>query len=287
MFNNIFTINLLYYYVDLFFYYKTSLVNFYKLLFINNKFKLNDVELYINISKKYNIKYYFDNYEIDKINNKLIYDIYKFYKINFIDNEDIRIKIDFNYNNNNYILYYPFHKQIFKNYLENDYYIPYPPYNEDIMSNYRKSIVRPFYRISTNKSIIYSLFMIDSKNLNFVELNNINNFNNDDYHKVLINTKLFKYFSKIQTPFNDFGLLYHCPVKLKWILVENKINIYNFKNVLIKFLNIYFDENSFELQDHFIKLEDIDDYIISDRMFSELLIKNEEIMSKNNKLIIS
>jgi len=281
MFKNIFTINFLYYYIDLLFNVKIKIYDFFQYLFINNNFILNDVELYTTVSKKYNIKFYFDNYEINKIDAKLIYDIYKFYRINFEDNEDIRLKINFTYNNNNHILYYPLHKQIFKDFAEDKYYIPYPPYNETIISNYRKNIVNPIYYTSTKKSILYSLFMIDSKNLHKVELSKQNDKINN-YYTTLLNDKLLKYFNKIKTPFNDFGLLYNCPVKVKWILVENSIKIKSFKKLFIKFLNMYFDDENFELKDHFINLTNIEDFVISERMKSELLIKNNEIINKNN-----
>ena len=83
----------------------------------------------------------------------------------------------------------------------------------------------------------------------------------------------------IQTPFNDFGILYNLPVKLIWILKEN--NIKNFKNINILFSNMYFDENSIELKNHFINLsnKELNNIIISNRIEDVLNIYN-----KNNKL---
>jgi hypothetical protein len=110
-----------------------------------------------------------------------------------------------------------------------------------------------------------------------------NNIYNDSFYQELINDKLLKYFNKIKTPFNDFGLSYNCPVKVKWIFIENKINIENFNNLFIKFLNIYLDDNDFELKEHIINITNIEDFIISERMKSELLIKNQEILNELNK----
>ena len=95
---------------------------------------------------------------------------------------------------------------------------------------------------------------MESKDILNVLLNNVDN------------NHLLEYFDMIQTPFNDFGILYKNPIKLSWVLEENKID--NFESLEIHFLNVYLNEENMDLMKHFIKLnnEDLDEIIISKRM---------------------
>ena len=104
---------------------------------------------------------------------------------------------------------------------------------------------------------------MESKNILCVLLNGIENDN------------LLQYFDMIQTPFHDFGILYKNPVKLLWVLHENNIDLKNFDDLTINFLNVYFDEEKMDLVEHFIKLNrnDLKKNIISERM--ELILLKE------------
>ena len=275
MFRNIFTINWLYSIIDYFFFIKLKIINIYAHYFIDNDFKLNNATLYTDLTNNYDVSYYFKKHNINKIDVTLIKNIYNNINLNYLDSEeDARLKLDFRYINTNYILYYSLKKQIFKDINESGYFIPYPPYNDEIISNYRKSIIYPNYNFPTKHSILYPLFMIDSKDISNVELTKDEDNNNNN------NNKLLEYFNKIKTPFNDFGLLYHCPVKVKWILRENNISENNFKNLYIKFFNMYFDENILDLKEHYIDIKNINDVIISNRMYSEIVKKNNEILKE-------
>jgi hypothetical protein len=330
MFRNIFTLNWLYSIIDYLFFIKLKIRNFYINYFIDNEFVLDTAILYTDSYNYHYVTYYFNYYnninkknKIDKIDNNLIKKIYDILEIKYIENEDARLKLEFRYKNIKYILYYPIKKQIFNNTNnsldEKNYFIPYPPYNDEIINNYRKSIINPHYNISTKNSILYSLFMIDSKDICNVELtdsfvssnyngsnklteNNLrkskivfldNNLfelldsflnlyknNKEIINKEIINKKLLEYINKIKTPFNDFGLLYHCPVKVKWILEENCISENDFKNLYIKFFNMYFDDSILDLKEHYINIKNLNDFIISDRMYSELKIKNDQIVKE-------
>ena len=153
MFRNIFTINWFYSIIDYIFFIKLKIQNIYSHYFIENEFKLNSAVLYTDLQNYKNVTYYFNYYNkinnITKIDNSLIKNLYNNLNIQYIENEDSRLKIDFNYKNKNYILYYPIKKQFFFNFNENEYFIPYPPYNNEIINNYRKSIISPNYNIST------------------------------------------------------------------------------------------------------------------------------------------
>lgn len=214
-------------------------------------FQLQNAELYINLNDKYNVLDYIKNNNIDKIDDDLITEIIEYYNIKYIiNNEDIRLKIYFKYKLHEYILYY--------SYKNNKLYIPYPPYNEEILDNYRKDVIKPYHIEGDTKNILYSLFNMESKDIDSISLD-CDLFNYDH---------LIEYIKMIHGPFNDFGLLYNCPIKLKWILSENNIDIDRFKSLTIKFLNMYFDEDKMDLFEHKIELtkEKIDEIVISDRM---------------------
>jgi len=212
-----------------------------------NIFILNNVLLYKNLTDNHDVTAFFkNNSNTSVINKDLIKDIYKTQNIEFEDNNDIRLKIFFTYNNIDYIIYFPFNI---------DTHIPYPPFNETIMNNYRNNIVNPTY-VDKKNTNLYSLFTIESKDMLYIKIN-------DE-----IRNDLMKYFMMIKTPFNDFGILYNAHVKLLWVLYENKIDVDTFESFHLKFLNMYFDENEMDLKEHIIDLtkNDIDKNIISKRM---------------------
>ena len=43
---------------------------------------------------------------------------------------------------------------------------------------------------------------------------------------------------------------------------------------------MYFDENILDLKEHYIDIKNINDFIISDRMYSEIMKKNNEILEE-------
>jgi hypothetical protein len=226
---------------------------------IDNKFKLFKCDLYTDLTTKYDVTQVFLYNIVDKIDKQLIEKIYSDNNLILSNNEHIRLKITFSYNNEKYILYYPYIinknlRKILSTNYDNYYYIPYPPYNETIIENYRKNIVVPTYLDLSKKIGLYNLFGIETKNIEDVMINNISN------------KKLYDYMQMTRTPFNDFGILYDTPIKLSWILVENNIDIISFNNFYLKYLLPVLDEDKMELVEHSIKLENINDIIISKRM---------------------
>lgn len=218
-------------------------------------FKLKKVLLYCDLRENYDVTSYFNNNKINEINNNLIYSIYHKYFIDFQNDENLRLKIYFTYKKIDYIIYYSH---------SNHCSIPYPPYSDIILNDLRNDIVLPYYpKKLSKKKYFYSLFLMDSKNILCVSLNGIEN---DD---------LLQYFDMIQTPFHDFGILYKNPVKLLWVLHENNIDLKNFDDLTINFLNVYFDEEKMDLVEHFIKLNrnDLKKHIISEHM--ELILLKE------------
>ena len=262
------------------YYYMDNIIDIYLII----KFKINNIFpknksfifkkilLYTNLKENYDVTNYFYNEKnIREINKLLIVNIYSLLNIPFHnDNDDIRLKIYFIYNDIDYIIYFPYNNfNVYENNIDN-YYIPYPPYSELIINNLRNDIIHPSYTIQLKKKYLYSLFNIDSKDILSIEINN-NNCND-----------LIKYFEMIKTPFNDYGILYNVPIKLIWCLVENNIDISTFYKFYLKFESVYINEETLELNEHTIEMtnNDLNEYIISDRMKEILIIKKKEDSKK-------
>jgi len=243
--------------------YTTIKYKLYSLYRKKKTFNITKVLLYTNLEDNYDVTRLFHRNIIKtyKIDIELILNFYSSLNILFKYNDNIRLKIYFNYNNIDYIIYYRYIPYL------NNYYVPYPPYSEEIINNYRHDIINPFYQTITKKKYFYSLFNMESKDIEKIEINN--EMKND----------LLKYFAMIKTPFNDYGILYNVPVKLLWLLVENNIDIDNFHKFYLKFQNMYINEN-FELNQHFIEMnkEDVNEFIISDRMKKIMEIKNKDMI---------
>ena len=258
-----------YYLLDKLIMYKINIENYINNIYKKPDFQIKEIWLYTDLKQKYNVINYFKYNNVVKINTQIIADIYKYINIKFLFNNDIRLKIEFYYKNKEYILYYSLYKLIYDTNSENSkFYIPFPPYNEHILNNYRRNIiVPPTYEYYTQNKI-YSLFNIESKNIEYIKINN----------KIIKDKSICNYFNKIQTPFNDFGIAYLCPIKLIWALAENNIDLNTFENFELKFLNMYFDEEKYALLDHYIKLNknNINNLIISERMLNVLKLKEYE-----------
>jgi hypothetical protein len=228
----------------------------YKKYFFKKKddFILQKVLLYSNLKDNIDVTKYFKTNVYNKISRSTIKELYDHKNIPLEYNPDIRLKIFFSYKNNNYIIYFPYSKNINKDFEE--YYIPYPPYSEKIIADYRNDIILPYHTEFVKKKILYSLFSIESKNIGSIKINNLDDNN------------LVNYFEMVKTPFNDYGILYNVPIKLIWALYENNIDLENINTFELTFLNPYFDQDSMDLKVHNIQLfgSQLNDLIISDHM---------------------
>ena len=243
--------------------------------FKKDNFILQKVLLYSNLKDNIDVTKYFKTNVSNKINRNTIKELYEYKNIPLEYNSDIRLKIFFLYKNINYIIYFPYSKNINKE--SEEYYIHYPPYSEKIIADYRNDIIPPFHTDIIKKKFLYSLFSIESKNIDTIMINNIDNID------------LILYFESVKTPFNDFGILYNVPIKLIWALYENNIDLENINTFELIFLNPYFDEDTCELKVHNIKLlgDQLNELIITDHMKDILRKKNEYVENnKNNDYII-
>jgi hypothetical protein len=233
------------------------------------EFHLNKVELYINLGSKIDITLYFECNHIDNINKELIERIYKNKCIHFEENDDIRLKIYYEYHNEKYIIYYPY-KELNKKTIDINYYIPYPPFDNKIIENYRHDIIYPFYNENIKKKLFYSFFHAECKDILIVKINGEEN------------NELKSYFDQIKSPFGDYGLLYNVSVKLRWILIENNIDINNFKEFYFKFLNSYLCEEEMDLKDHELIMtnNNLDNFFITERM-TKILDEKYRLIQKN------
>jgi len=211
-----------------------------------NDFTLIRVDLYYALNSYDDVTQIFSNLIKDKIDKSIIENIYKAKKYSILDNSDIRLKIYFRYKSNPYILYFSYSQYN---------YIPYPFYSEQILNDYREDYILPLYNKRCTNNILYTLFSMESKDIQNIIINDVN------YSK---DSTLYKYVNMIQTPFNDFGILYKCPVKLIWLLCENNIDIDKFKNFELQYLNMYFDEDCFDVFEHKISINTEDSYNIED-----------------------
>ena len=231
-------------------------IKLYNKYFLKKKddFILQKVLLYTNLKDNIDVTKYFKTNVSNKITRSTIKELYEYKNIPLEYNSDIRLKIFFLYKNIDYIIYFPYSKNINKE--SEEYYINYPPYSEKIIADYRNDIILPYHTKIIKKKFLYSLFSIESKNIDTIMINNIDNID------------LILYFESVKTPFNDFGILYNVPIKLIWALYENNIDLENIDTFELIFLNPYFDEDNMELKVHNIKLlgDQLNELIITNHM---------------------
>lgn len=227
---------------------KNNLENYINIC-LNNYYNLNKVYLISNdinydLSKSYfkiDVKEYFDNKLINKINTNLIDNIIEFFDLRDIIGVDKNTRLLFEYNFKNKDFKYIYSYYIADNEIKN-YSIDYPLYNDKSINKYKE-----------NKKIFdYINFLkMNCKDIEYVKINNIE----------IDKTEIEKY----QGPFYDFGDLNNSNIKLEWFLkdIQFKEKIKCFE---LKYSNPYLDETNFELKDHIIYLQNSDQIIKSELM---------------------
>ncbi len=190
----------------------------------------------------------------DKVINYMNY-VNKSYNLIEKDGNISYIKIVYKYDENSYIFLYT------KEMAQKNVIVPLPLYDEDIINNFKNDIISPYYYKHNKEASLYSLFHIDCKKIKSVKYNG-----NED--KILLNI-----INEYKGLLNDFGLMYKCNLKAKDILNEYQIKY--LESLEIEFEAPYFDEITFDIIPHIIRVNHKDDYIISDRIKS-ILNKREK-----------
>jgi hypothetical protein len=131
------------------------------------------------------------------------------------------------------------------------------------MEDFKKDIVMPYYPHHDSKPIIYPFFMMDCKDIENVIL-----------YKQDITHFMLRIVQKVQSPMCDFGLLYDCPVRLKWIFVENGLELY--KEFKVKYMGYYLNEDTMTLEDLEMVVHDI--FIIKE--MQSVIEKKSKIVDK-------
>lgn len=220
----------------------------YKIGYYKNKhfeYQLLNAYLYTNLSKRINITSFFNNnYDIDKIDKKLFTYIYEYFNIEYENNNHIRIRFDFMFCNKEYILYVPYNSK-------NN--IPYPPYTNEIIEKYKNNIVIPIHHTYNTTYPLYTFL-----SMNFREIDECKIHYSDG---IIINIK--DYIKKINTPFNDMGVLYGCNIPILWVCIDNNININYFKKIYLKYTNYYFNEEKMDLEENIFESSDLNTMFIS------------------------
>lgn len=231
-----------------------------QLFITNDRFRLKTAYLYYDVNKYLDVTYFFlkdkENIKemIDKGKiDKSIFDYLCSSKNRFvIDPQEMRIKFEYEYDNNSFITYYSYDNGI-RSEKDTDNFdqLDYPLITKDKMDNFRDKDIIERYFDEKYKDIDNSFYIACKTKINTIQ-------------KVLINgdedERLLGIFNKIKGYFNDYGLLENNCIKSSWIYDEYEID----KDAIIEVhQGLYLDETTFELRSDVIRMEYNNKHIIS------------------------
>ena len=249
--------------------YQYLYITYYEPYFIEKGFKIQNIMVCDNYcNNNTNIGNKINSERLNpEIYKSLIYSTFNFNQsvglVNHFDlnNDNVYLKIYYTYDNKDYMFVYN------NEMARNNVVVPIPFYDEHIIDDFKKDSIKPYYEKHNKDASLYSLFHIDCKNIKSVKYNGIEDPNDID------NKEILKVVNQYKGYLNDFGLIYKCALKVKHILSGSLLD--NFKSLEIEFEAPYFDEITYDIIPHIIKLTSKEDYIISD------YIKN--ILEKRNR----
>ena len=236
-------------------YIKLNVVKYYNKYLVNKNFELTKVKLIYNKNDsgennnnnnnlvKIDVSNYFKQNKISILHNQVITNIINTYQIkDVIYNNDIRLLLEYKFNNNNYKLFFGYMeinktKSNYNNLNRNELIIPF--YSKEYMELYNQ-----------DKNLLEKInyFKMNCKDIECLKIND-HGYDN-------------KYIEEYLGPLYDFGFIYKTPIKIKWILDE--LLIEQFQNFEFKYMASYFDEeDEIDLVDNYIKSNDENDLLIS------------------------
>ncbi len=234
----------------------------------DHSFQLERVELYYNLYDSVDVTK--DCRNISYIDKELIGRLYEKKRREKIENggEDIRLKIYYKYDLQEYILYVPYERKIqieTKDGIKTDMRIDFPICTKQKLDDFRKDIITPYYPGKENDKdyYFYSLYNMDCKYLKGIYVNG---------ERV---EDGMEYFEKIKTPYYDYGVTQHLPVKISWILKDIGVEMSEFKKIRVEFMNFYLDEEIMELKEQAFETENMEDIFITDYMMCTMIKKNK------------
>ena len=228
-------------------YIKLNINKYYDEYLVNKDFILTKVKLIYNNNNnnliKIDVSNYFNQNKVKILYNQLITNIINNYEIKDIKyNNDIRLLIEYKFNNIDYKLFFSYmeinkNKDNYNQLNRNELMLPF--YSKEYMELFNKD------RNMTEK---INYFKMNCKDVEYLKINN--------------NTYDNKYIEEYLGPLYDFGFIYKTPIKIKWILDE--LFIESFENFEFKYMCSYFDEeDEMDLVDHYIKTNDENELLIS------------------------
>ncbi len=173
------------------------------------------------------------------------------------------LKICYNYDEKPYVFMYT------SKMAKSGIILPLPLYNENIITNFKNDIIYPYYPNHSKSASFYSLFHIDCKNIKSVIYNGTED-------KLLL-----RRVNEYKGLLNDFGLMYKSELQAKDILSDRELK--ELKELKIEFEAPYFDEDTYDIIPHIIRIKSGEDYIISERIKSIIQKRNQELEDKKEK----
>ncbi len=173
------------------------------------------------------------------------------------DKKNIRLKIVYTYMGKEYIQYLSYLPVL--RYEGGETILKFPWLKKDSMEWYRRDIVEPHFWEIRGKYILYSLFMVECKNVVIYikkrgeEMKEMRWIDRD-------------YLEKIKTPYQDFGILMNTPVRMNWILEENGVDGDEVESWKMVYMNDYFDEECMELKKHEKESKNVEDCVVTERV---------------------
>jgi hypothetical protein len=259
--------HLIYQYIEL----KVEIeMQFKKLLPISHEMKINRIELYGGEGmKKKDVT--------SKLRKMNIYDKGVFEYIYLLeygkhietmnDKKNIRLKIVYTYMGKEYIQYISYVPVL--RYEGGEMILKFPWFKKESMEWYRKDIVEPYFWEIRGKYVLYSLFMVECKNVMFY-------IKKRGEEMKEMKWKERDYLEKIKTPYQDFGILMNTPIRMSWILEENGVDVDEVESWKMVYVNDYFDEELMELRKHEKESKNVEDCMVTERVME--IVKRKSVL---------